>query len=465
MLHTINYSFNGGNITSEGGALLLEKFLEQIGFQQYMKELFPEEQNNKAGHPVEYSKATVLQTLLEGYLKGHSTPTATSRTKGDMAVETITGRSIPSQSTFSRTITHLTREDETQLRIANTHLLQQYFSSLVKKNGGKKLPYLEISDDSTKIETYGKQEGSAYIKHYQVTGYHPDLVTEDNMRLIMEGILRNGNVYSSNGSEHLIESVIRLFAPYVEKIIFRGDSAYAKPEILEVLRNAPIPVTYFIKGKTYRSWYEKSDLKIAWEGNEYHPMELPATYFEEQDAEGKKQTVERYFKFQHRCGSWKAAETIILQVSIQENKKGQKSLLPEMDKKAVMLITNSTEEGKSAYAAYGQRGKQEKLIEEFKNDSFGGQLSQQGKVQNDCIFMLKIIAHNLMQLLRLTTLYATKHANSRVASMRMLLVRVGGKLIKTARRWILQLSSTFAYQHWFNLVMERIPTIQFHLCT
>jgi hypothetical protein len=52
-------------------------------------------------------------------------------------------------------------------------------------------------------------------------GYHPDLVTEDGMRLVIEGVLRNGNVYSSNGSELLIESAINFLKPYVEKIIFK----------------------------------------------------------------------------------------------------------------------------------------------------------------------------------------------------------------------------------------------------
>lgn len=462
MLHSISHSFNGGNITSEGGSLILHTFLQQIGLKKALTTLFPEKKPTAPGRPKQYSKAKNITDLITGYMKGHATPTALSRTRGDIAQQVISGSQIASQSTFSRRINTLSHEDEQLLRQCNKDLLEQYFKDLIVKNGGKKLPCIEISDDSTKVATYGRQEGSAYITHYRVTGYHPDLITEDTMRLIMEGMLRDGNVYSSTGSEFLIQDVIHIFAPYTEKIIFRGDSAYAKPEILNVLRKAPIKVEYYIKAKTYHSWYEKSEATTTYQGNLIHPLALPQEAFEEEQADGKNKLVARYFSFRHTCNSWSAEERI--EAKMEYIFQQQESLLPGIDKKVTMLITNG-EQGAKAYRMYGKRGKQEKLIEELKNDSFAGQLSQQKKEQNACLFMIKIIAHNLMQILRLTTLHGTKYANCRVESMRMLLVRVGGKLIRTARRWMLQLSSTFSYQRWFNLVMERIPRIQFRLCT
>lgn len=460
MLHTINYSFNGGNITTEGGTLILETFLEKIGFSDYLASVFTEEQTIKAGKPRKYSKADNIESLIKGFIKGHATPTAISRTRGDILGEVLIGQQVASQATLSRAITSFTNEDEKSLRALNKQLLKEYFESLVEKNGGKKLACIEISDDSTKVQTYGKQEGSAYISHYRVSGYHPDMVTEDTMGLIMEGILRDGNVYSSNGSEFLIKEVLQFFAPYAEKVIFRGDSAYAKPEILNVLNNAPVPTEYYIKAKTYKNWYENCEASIDYQGETLHPLALPADYFVD-ERDGNKTYGARYFSFTHQVKTWSRPERIEAMIEYEANK--PEGLFPGMDKKVTMLITNGAT-GETAYQLYAKRGKQEKLIEEFKNDSFGGQLSQQGKAQNACMFMIKIISHNLMQILRLTTLHGTKYANCRVSSLRMLLVQVGGKLIKTGRRWMLQLSSTFAYKRWFTLVMERIPQIQFRLC-
>ena len=43
-----------------------------------------------------------------------------------------------------------------------------------------------IDADSTKTDTYGNQEGSSWIHHYQQTGYHPFVVNEYNTGALLQ---------------------------------------------------------------------------------------------------------------------------------------------------------------------------------------------------------------------------------------------------------------------------------------
>lgn len=469
IIHNIDFDFKGKKMSNDAGSISIDKYLGQIKLEQSLETVFPKapKSPSRRGRKVEHPKHQVLFQQIKSYMKGYGNPTEMSRTKND-PMHNLVQIPMPSQPTFSRIHTNYTKEDCEILKGLNKELIQNYLKELVRQKGGEKLEILEISDDSSKIITNGNQEGSAYISHYKVVGYHPDFITEDGMRLIMEGVLRNGNVYSSKGSELLLQEVIELLAPFTKKIVFRGDSAYAKPEILNKLRNPEgLEIEYYIKEKTYWSWLEKAKIEIKYHGKKYHPLELPKSYFEETDNNGQKRHKLRYFVFEHQCDTWKNPEKIVVQMKYKKEGE-QKLLIKHMDKDIELLITNADtkdeRDGKMAFKEYGKRGKQEQIIEEFKNDSHGKTLSHEKKVQNACDFFLKIIAHNLMQIMRLETLKGTKYAKCRIDTMRRLFVNVGGSIIRKGGKFLIHLAESFAYKKWYRIVMERIPLIKFRLC-
>lgn len=458
MLNKITYNFNSKNISTDAGAVTLHKFTHQIGLEDSLKNAFDEKKESTRGRQIQFSKGSVINELIHGYMKGYKNPTQIAETKGDVTIEAIKGSFTPSQSTFSRL--NFSTEDENKIHDFNKNLIQKYFETLLQKNNGKKLECLEVSNDSTKIETFGKQEDAEYISHYGVVGYHPDLVTEDKMKLIMKGVLRKGQVYSSNGSELLIKKVIELLAPYTEKIIFRADSAYAKPEILDVLHSfEEVKIEYFIKAKTYMKWIRDCDLQIKFQSNLYHPLDLPEEYFQKISENGTVLKEKKFFEFNYQVKTWKKPERIISQV--EHN--GANCIFESDTKHVNFLITNSNCDPQEAFKSYGKRGNQEKIIEEFKNDMYAKHLSHDKKLKNSCEFLVKVIAFNLMQMLRLETLYGTQYENCRISTLRKILVKIGGQLIKHARKIVLKLSKSFAFKHWFTLVMQRIPKIKLRL--
>ncbi len=458
--------FTWENISHQAWITSLEYYTDKIWLLPMLKNNFDEEEIIWKRWPKErYSKWDTIHEMIMWYMKWYATMTEYSRTVYDPIQTEILEWNIPSQSTFSRCTTSFNEQDEKKLKKINKELIIEYMKYLVEKNNWEKLETIEISDDSTKIRTYWKQEWGEYIAHYWVVWYHPDLVTEDNMKLIMTWVLRNWNVYSSQWSDLLIKEVVDLLKPFTKKIIFRWDSAYARPEVLKSLQEEELKIEYYIKQKTYKNWPAREDITEVFEWKTYQILDLPREYFEETMKNWKKhkQLFSRYFSFNHKVNTWDKEEKIVCKLNYLWDEK-QLQLYGTMNKNIELLIVKWEKEWEEAFKSYGKRWKQEQLIEEFKNDSFWKNLSSTEKIQNSCTMFVKILAHNLMQILRMETLYDTRYRNCRIATMRNLLVKIWWKVVKHARKMTVKLAKAFPYQKWFNKVIERIWLLNFSLC-
>src|ERR1700737_5017576 len=88
--------------------------------------------------------------------------------------------------------------------------------------------------DSSESPTYGEQEGSAYNGHFGCTCYHP-LFVFNQFGDVERSALRPGNVHSADGWRVVLEPVIARYRGSVKRLYFRGDAAFANPEIYEFL--------------------------------------------------------------------------------------------------------------------------------------------------------------------------------------------------------------------------------------
>src|SRR3982074_2632930 len=88
--------------------------------------------------------------------------------------------------------------------------------------------------DSSDSPTYGEQEGSAYNGHFGCTCYHP-LFVFNQLGDLERCALRSGNVHSAAGWRDVLEPVVARYRGTVKRRYFRGDAAFANPEIYEFL--------------------------------------------------------------------------------------------------------------------------------------------------------------------------------------------------------------------------------------
>jgi hypothetical protein len=91
--------------------------------------------------------------------------------------------------------------------------------------------------DSTEVRVHGRQEQSAYNGHFESTCYHP-LLLFNREGDCLAAKLRPGNVHSADGWEELLLPEIERQQTLGKEVVFRGDAAFAKPELYEALEAA-----------------------------------------------------------------------------------------------------------------------------------------------------------------------------------------------------------------------------------
>ncbi len=87
---------------------------------------------------------------------------------------------------------------------------------------------------SSESPTYGNQEGSAYNGHFGCTCYHP-LFVFNQFGDVERCALRPGNVHSADGWRAVLEPVVARYRNRKLRRYFRGDGAFASPEVYEFL--------------------------------------------------------------------------------------------------------------------------------------------------------------------------------------------------------------------------------------
>jgi hypothetical protein len=98
----------------------------------------------------------------------------------------------------------------------------------------KPLKFIVLDMDSSVSPTHGGQEGTAYNGHFGCSCYHP-LFVFNQFGDLERCTLRPGNVHSAHGWRDVFEPVVTRYRGKQLRRSFRGDAAFALPEIYEFL--------------------------------------------------------------------------------------------------------------------------------------------------------------------------------------------------------------------------------------
>ena len=184
----IKINFDGGDLSSDAGLLLIKEFISKLGIERLLNRSF------KTNDPV-------FKAVLEK-------------------------SALASQPTVSR---FFNRMDEDTLK-----QFQEISRILRKRIYSIQMPQAVILDlDSTLLAAYGRQEGRAFNFHYQSNGYHPlvcyDGITGDLIKIQ----LRDGAAYFCTGVTDFLQPILDEYLndyPTIH-LLLRGDSGFATPDL------------------------------------------------------------------------------------------------------------------------------------------------------------------------------------------------------------------------------------------
>ena len=93
--------------------------------------------------------------------------------------------------------------------------------------------------DSSESPVHGQPEGSAYNGHFASVCYHPLLLFNDHGDCVAAK-LRSGNVHSADDWDELLVPEIERQHAQGQRVAFRADAAFVKPEIYERLETRDV---------------------------------------------------------------------------------------------------------------------------------------------------------------------------------------------------------------------------------
>ena len=236
----LKINFDGGDLSSDSGLLLIKEFAEKIGLVQLVYQLF--QTNDSATFRIHIDPENLLQMIYQ-IIAAYFEDDCSDELTVDPVFKAILNKPmLASQPTISR---FFNRMDQTTLK-----QFDQIDSKMREIIYTIQSPEQMVFDlDSTLLNTYGEQEGEAFNYHYQAHGYHPLLCYDGITGDLLKVELRDGTHYCSKEAD---EFMIPLLQEYRSKypslpLYLRGDSGFAAPELYEACEENDCKYTIRLK--------------------------------------------------------------------------------------------------------------------------------------------------------------------------------------------------------------------------
>lgn len=229
--HRLKLDFHGSRVTSDAGLLAYRELDDALGLTDMVVDTLVDCRTGKNG---QHAMTGLFRQSVFGRLGGYEDVNDADRLGRDPAMRWIVGgravaRAAASTSQMGRFETEFLATDENLAALAD--LSGQWIDRVHERRPPKTIV---LDMDSSVSPTHGDQEGTAYNGHFGCTCYHP-LFVFNQFSDLERCALRSGNVHSADDWRSVFEPVVARYRNKVERRFFRGDAAFASPEVYEFL--------------------------------------------------------------------------------------------------------------------------------------------------------------------------------------------------------------------------------------
>jgi Transposase DDE domain group 1 len=418
--------FDGGNLTSDSGALLLNRVDERLGLSRRLTEVLSDpRQEAKVLHPLRDLLRQRLFQIALGYEDVNDANSLRFDPAFQAALDRVPGPGevLASQPTLSRLEERISRRE----LMAVCDLLLDFFVKRLKTMGRAARGKIILDFDSTDDPTHGSQQLTMFHGYYDQWQYLPLLVFCGGWPIA--AVLRPGNAHDSWGAVAVLRRIVeRIWEEFPRaNILLRADAGFATPELYEFCEAAEIS---YVIGQITNS-------RLVRRGRPW--MRKAKRIFQKT---GEKAKV--FGSFRHRAKSWEKSRRIIAKAEV----------LP-LGENPRFVVTNMEGDAASLYRFYTDRGEMENRIKDLKNALAADRLSCTRFLSNQFRLLLHVAAYILLFSLR-ENLQKTPLACAQMDTLRITLLKIGAKVVTSARRIWFHLASSHPAAPIWNLLAQRL---------
>ena len=424
----IKLEFHGAKVTSDAGLLAYRELDDALGLFDAVSTALADQ---RTGRNIQHAMATLLRQSIYSRLAGYEDVNDAERLSVDPVMRALTGKRSPNKQAASvNTMGRFETEFLTQRE--NLAGLSEINGKWVERAMSKTPHRRIILDlDSSESPVHGAQEGSAYNGHFGSTCFHPLFCF--NQFGDCEGVLlRSGNVHSADRWKEVLEPIVKRYENKKNRKYFRGDAAFAKPEIYEYLEGNGL--LYAIRMPANELLHEK--IRHLLTRPVGRPPEKPIICWSE---------------FSYQAGSWDRPRRVVAKVEWHQGE-----LFPRVG----FIVTNMSAKPEGVVHFYHGRGTAEQWIKEGKYALHWTRLSCKRFVSNQVRLGLFVLAYNLGNFLRRLALPSKiKHWSLR--SLLVKLIKIGAKVVRHNRYTTFQMAAVAIDQTLFAEILARIKRLRY----
>jgi hypothetical protein len=418
----VRVDFQGGEVTSNGGVLLVEQADRRLGLTKRLAKVLRDRRRRAScAHRVE----TLLRQRLYGLVLGYEDLNDHERLRQDVALQTAAGtdQALASPATLCRWENRADREAAWQMA---QWLVEQFIRA------HRRAPRELVLDfDATDDPLHGEQEGRFFHGYYNAYCFLPLYVFCGEQLLV--SYLRPSNIDSARHAWAVLALLVkRLRQEWPEvKITLRGDSGFCRWRMLSWCERQGV---FYIVGLAKNSRLQELAAPLLARARKGYQRT------------GEKQRL--FGELRYGALTWDRRRRVLVKAEHLEQGSNPR-----------YVVTNLSGAPQALYdELYCARGEMENRIKEQQLDLFADRTSCTKWWANQFRLLLSSLAYVLLETIRRQGLKGTELARAQCGTIRLKLLKIGAVIRRNTRRVYFHLSSACPDQELFWRVARRLAS-------
>jgi hypothetical protein len=430
--------FDGGTISSDGGAFLLRQTDRRLNLLARLAECFLDGRNQEQ---VEHSILEMLSQRIYGLALGYEDLNDHEQLRNDPVFGVLAGREeldapLAGKSTLNRMELGAGAQD----RYKKITFWKEAMDELLVKVFLESYPTapeeIVLDVDTTDLPLHGHQEGRFFHGYYDEYCYLPLYIFCGEHVLCAR--LRESNHDAAFGCLVEIQRIVaQIRAAWPEvKIVLRGDSGFCRNQLMSWCENHGVDFVFGLARNQRLRKIIGTEMHAATQ--QWNRTGQPARVFAEFDYQTRKT----------KQSGWDRKRRVVAKAEHIDGKENPRFV--------VTSLTSESWAGKALYEElYCARGDMENRIKE-QFSLFADRVSTETMRANQMRLYLSTMAYVLVSGLRRLGLQATELAQAQVSSIRTKLLKIGAQIRVTVRKVWVSMASSYPWQGLYQQVWTNL---------